>query len=169
MAMLAGRERIEGIQQIEVAWSRVPGAESTRLHTAHPKPVPLLLVHSLAHSPYHPTFFLCRLFDSPSCPPAHTHPRYPFPLIPFLTVVSSLLFASLLFSSLLFPPLSSSFRAARSSPSSVSFPSEDFRYRWSGRCAVSLSVHPSCTALPFRGRCRFFPVSCLFSLVRCIA
>ena len=94
VAMLAGRERIEGIQQIEVAWSRVPGAESTRLHTAHPKPVPLLLVHSLAHSPYS-TFFLYRLFGSPSCPPADTHPRYPFPLIPFLTVVSSLCFSSL--------------------------------------------------------------------------
>lgn len=38
MAMLAERERIEGIRQIEVAWSRVPGAESTGLHTAHPKP-----------------------------------------------------------------------------------------------------------------------------------
>ena len=104
MAMLAGRERIEGIQQIEVAWSRVPGAESTRLHTAHPKPVPLLLVHSLAHSPY-PTFFLYRLFDSPSCPPADTHPHYSFPLIPFLTVISSLCFSSLLFSSLLFSSL----------------------------------------------------------------
>lgn len=33
--MLAERERIEGIQQIEVAWSRVPGAESTGLHTEH--------------------------------------------------------------------------------------------------------------------------------------
>ena len=118
--MLAGRERIEGIQQIEVAWSRVPGAESTRLHTAHPKPVPLLLVHSLAHSPY-PTFFLYRLFDSPSCPPADTHPHYSFPLIPFLTVISSLCFSSLLFSSLLFSSYSSS---------SFSLPNENFRYEF---------------------------------------
>lgn len=35
VAMLAERERIEGIRQIEVAWSRVPGAESTGLHTEH--------------------------------------------------------------------------------------------------------------------------------------
>lgn len=35
VAMFAERERIEGIRQIEVAWSRVPGAESTGLHTEH--------------------------------------------------------------------------------------------------------------------------------------
>lgn len=109
VAMVAGSERIEGIQQIEVAWSRVPGAESTRLHTAHPKPpVPLLLVHSLAHSPYPLSFFLHRLPDSltllPTC--RHSPARNPFPLIPVLTVViSSLLFSSLLCSSFLFSSL----------------------------------------------------------------
>lgn len=106
VAMVAGSERIEGIQQIEVAWSRVPGAESTRLHTAHPKPpVPLLLVHSLARFPYPLSFFLHRLPDSltllPTC--RHSPARNPFPLIPVLTVViSSLRFSSLLFSLLPF-------------------------------------------------------------------
>lgn len=79
VAMLAGRERIEGIQQIEVAWSRVPGAESTRLHTAHPKPVPLLLVHSLAHSP----ILRSSSTVSSTHPLAHLPPPTPFHSFPF--------------------------------------------------------------------------------------
>lgn len=116
VAMVAESERIEGIQQIEVAWSRVPGAESTRLHTAHPKPpVPLLLVHSLARFPYPLSFFLHRLPDSltllPTC--RHSPARNPFPLIPVLTVVIS----SLLCSSLLFATLPTVLRCSRLSPS----------------------------------------------------
>lgn len=119
VAMVAGSERIEGIQQIEVAWSRVPGAESTRLHTAHPKPpVPLLLVHSLARFPYPLSFFLHRLPDSltllPTC--RHSPARNPFPLIPVLTVVIS----SLLCSALLFATLLIVLRCSRLSPSRFS-------------------------------------------------
>lgn len=61
--MLAERERIEGIRQIEVAWSRVPGAESTGLHTAHPKP--RSLSYSFALLPRRSPSFSRFLFSFP--------------------------------------------------------------------------------------------------------
>lgn len=61
--MLAERERIEGIRQIEVAWSRVPGAESTGLHTAHPKP--RSLSYSFALLPRRSPSFSRVLFSFP--------------------------------------------------------------------------------------------------------
>lgn len=58
VAMLAERERIEGIRQIEVAWSRVPGAESTGLHTEHtPSRGPSLTL-------FHPSLLLALSFPS---------------------------------------------------------------------------------------------------------
>lgn len=81
--MLAERERIEGIRQIEVAWSRVPGAESTGLHTAHPKP--RSLSYSFALLPRRSPSFSRFLFSFP-------HSNSPSPSLPYAlrsTVASS--------------------------------------------------------------------------------
>lgn len=115
------RERIEGIRQIEVAWSRVPGAESTGLHTEHtPSRGPSLTL-------FHPSLLLALSFPSLSLSLAASLP-YARRSPPSLLVLSLSLSPSSLLGGIL---VSSSSSSARSSSR---FLSCRFPFRSLSRC-----------------------------------
>lgn len=158
--MLAERERIEGIRQIEVAWSRVPGAESTGLHTAHPKP--RSLSYSFALLPRHSPSFSRVLF---SFPLSLTVPRRLFRIrfaLPSLLLLSLPLHPSAGFSRplLYLLTLSPSF-CTLSSSSSFSFPNSKFSCRFPFR---SLSrCYSECRRSSRGNQRRCLPPSSTFS------